>query len=757
MTRSTPHKNQTAIVAPGVPTRIGIRQDITERQRAEEAQREAEQKYRDIFENALEGIFQTSPDGRFVIANPALARMFGFDSTEELIRERADISKQHYVDPKRRDEFKRLFEEEGIVRHFEYEAYRKDGSRIWVSENVRAVRDQSGAVLCYEGSAQDITDRKRAEEALRESEERYRELFENAKDATYVHDLSGRYTSVNRAAEKLSGHSREELIGRRFTDFVPPEQIEIVSEHLCRKLVEEGETTYETEVIARDGRRVPVEVSSHLIYQSDVGIGVQGTARDITERKRADDQLRQARDFAENLIQTANVIILGLDVEGNINLFNQTAEEITGYTAAELKGRSWFETLVPRDRYPYVWDEFIRVAGGWMSTTFENPILTKSGEERYIMWQNSQVRVDGKVVATISFGNDITERKRAEEALRQSEERFSKAFHSSPAALSIAPLEDGRLLEVNAAFLRMTGFSRAEVIGRTTVELGLWTSPSRRAMAEALRERGAVENLEIKFQKKSGEIRDGLLSAELIHLDAGPSVLGIGQDVTERNRTAEALQRYPHQLLEAQEAERQNIARELHDQIGQVLTAIQLNLQTVWETCESSESRALIDEGVAIVDEALAQVRDLSFELRPSLLDDLGLATALRWYADRFAQRTGISATTAIDLPESPIRLRRELETACFRIVQEALTNVVRHARARKVSITLRSSKDQIRLSIKDDGTGFDVHTRNLAGSVGLRGMRERALALGGRLEIKSSPSRGTEIRAYFPGESKKD
>jgi len=190
-----------------------------------------------------------------------------------------------------------------------------------------------------------------------------------------------------------------------------------------------------------------------------------------------------------------------------------------------------------------------------------------------------------------------------------------------------------------------------------------------------------------------------------------------------------------------------------------VLTAIHLNLQAVWETSESTEARALIDEGVAIVDEALGQVRNLSFELRPSLLDDLGLATALRWYTDRFTQRTGIRSITTINLPEPPARLTRELETACFRIVQEALTNVVRHARAKNVAVRLQRRNGEIRLTVKDDGNGFDAHSKNLAPfttHVGLRGMRERALALGGRLDVRSS-SRGTRISANFPNESKKE
>ena len=144
-----------------------------------------------------------------------------------------------------------------------------------------------------------ITERKRAEEALRESEERYRELFENARDAIYVHDLEGHYTSVNRAAEALCGYTREEILGRHYTDFVAHEHLGHVRDCLLSKLENEGETTYEVEVIAKDGRRVPVEVSSRAIYENGVMIGVQGTARDITERKQAQDTLRM---FSRQLI-----------------------------------------------------------------------------------------------------------------------------------------------------------------------------------------------------------------------------------------------------------------------------------------------------------------------------------------------------------------------------------------------------------------------------------------------------------------------
>jgi PAS domain S-box-containing protein len=353
-----------------------------------------------------------------------------------------------------------------------------------------------------------IAERKRAEAALRESEERYRELFENARDAIYVHDLEGNYVSINRAAERLCGYTRDELIGRNFAELIAREHIDQVRDCLFSKLAQSGETTYEVVVIAKDGRQVPVEVSSRAIYENGVIVSVQGTARDITERKQAQDTLRM--------------------------------------------------------------------------------------------------------------------------------------------------------------------FSR--------------------------------------------------------------------------------------QLIEAQEDERRRISRDLHDQIGQALTAVKLNLHSVQRVCAEPEASHCIKDNIDAVDEALRLVRDLSVDLRPPLLDDLGLATALCWYIDRYAKRSGLAAEVTLELPNNDERFSRELETACFRIAQEALTNVVRHARATHVSLELTRNETLLEMVIKDDGVGFDPAALRKraprAATLGLLGMQERAHAAGGHVQIQSAPSDGTEVRFTVPLES---
>jgi signal transduction histidine kinase len=207
------------------------------------------------------------------------------------------------------------------------------------------------------------------------------------------------------------------------------------------------------------------------------------------------------------------------------------------------------------------------------------------------------------------------------------------------------------------------------------------------------------------------------------------------------------------QLMEAQEAERRHLARELHDEIGQALTAVKINLQAVQRALGESAAQPRLEESVTIVDRALQQVRNLSLDLRPSLLDDLGLVAALRWYVDRLAQRTGFVAEFVADPPG--IRAPANLETACFRVAQEALTNVVRHARAHHVRVELLQHDTELHLLVRDDGIGFEVAAARQraarGGSLGLLGMQERVLLIRGRIDIQSVPGQGTEIRIRLP------
>jgi PAS domain S-box-containing protein len=230
----------------------------------------------------------------------------------------------------------------------------------------------------------------------------------------------------------------------------------------------------------------------------------------------------------------------------------------------------------------------------------------------------------------------------------------------------------------------------------------------------------------------------------------------VNQRLEKRNRDLDAAQRrlstLSAQLLATQEAERRHLARELHDEVGQMLTALKLNLQTA-RALSGPEGQAPLEESLGIVARTIEQVRNLSLDLRPAMLDDLGLPAALRWYVNRQAQRAEYVAE--LDLDDALPRLQPTQETMCFRVVQEALTNVARHAQASQVWIAIRRAGDKISLSVRDDGAGFDVaaaRQRAVGGAgLGLLGIEERVHLVGGRLDMRSAAGEGTEIRVEFP------
>lgn len=266
-----------------------------ERQRAENALEEAERKYRGIFEHIVEGIFQTSPDGHYLSANPALARIYGYDTPEELMANVNDIARKLYVDPHRRDEFIRLMEENDVVTGFESQIRRKDGSVIWISENVRAVRDEAGRLLYYEGTVEDITQRRLAEEKLRDSEALYHSLVETLPQHIFRKDLQERFTFANSRFCQSLGRSLEEIIGKTDFDFFPPE-LAAKYQRDDREIIATGrpcETVEEHQPPGRDKMYVQVVKTPLWDAQGNI-IGLQGIFWDITARVQAEQQAQKA-------------------------------------------------------------------------------------------------------------------------------------------------------------------------------------------------------------------------------------------------------------------------------------------------------------------------------------------------------------------------------------------------------------------------------------------------------------------------------
>jgi len=353
--------------------------------------------------------------------------------------------------------------------------------------------------------------------------------------------------------------------------------------------------------------------------------------------------------------------------------------------------------------------------------------------------------------------------KEAEEALRSSERRFSTAFNANPTSSMISTL-DGRFLAVNDRFLLAAGYSREEVVGRTALELGLWPDPkSRTNVMSTLKEKGSVRDFEAQMLTKGGDRRVMLLSIEEIELDGQRCLLHSGQDITDRTvaeaalRTSEErLRALSARLQFAREEEGRRIAREIHDELGGALTGLKWDLEGIGRTLSGLEYitklnsiQEKIPEMTTLIESTMTTVRRISSELRPAVLDDLGLIAAIEWQTQQFQARTGISSICEKSL--DAVDLKPKGATAVFRIFQEILTNVLRHAQATSVRVQIRKEGTHFVLEVKDNGRGITSDDKSGTRSFGILGMKERALLVDGEVAITGAEGMGTSVVVRVP------
>jgi two-component system, NarL family, sensor histidine kinase UhpB len=386
--------------------------------------------------------------------------------------------------------------------------------------------------------------------------------------------------------------------------------------------------------------------------------------------------------------------------------------------------------------------------------------LMKAGAHDFISKQNL-VRLVPALERELRESQHRHKYRIAQEALWNSEQRLRAIMDNAPLIVFAKDLE-GRHLFVNRQFEALYGMKREQVIGKTDEEL----FPPEVARRFREYDRRVIESNDLLKSEDSWNGKDASRSYLVIKFPlrdasgAPYAVCCIATEMTEQRTQAKAIQRanerlhrLSKRLLEVQEAERRHIACELHDEIGQALTATKINLQAMQRFPDPVTLPQKVQDCVVMVDRLLQQVRNISLNLRPPLLDDLGLVPAIRWYLDQQGKRSGL--VVQFDPDPKIERVRAALEIACFRVVQEAVTNVIRHARASSLKVSLQINEDRLHLRIRDDGIGFNAESSQAraeaGGSFGLLGMQERATLSGGKIEFHSVLGEGTEIHAQFP------
>ncbi|MDE3067994.1 MAG: PAS domain S-box protein [Verrucomicrobiota bacterium] len=478
----------------------------------------------------------------------------------------------------------------------------------------------------------------------------------------------------------------------------------------------------------------------------------------VLERQRAENALRESQARYSTLIETAHDVIFSLAPDGRITALNPAFQKITGWPPSAWLGKA-FAPLVHPDDVTLAVERFYGVLQGKLAPQLWEYRVRKS-DGQFIIGEFTLARElkNGKPVGVFGIGRDITERKRAEEALRLSEERF-RLLVSNVKDYAIFLLEpDGRVASWNVGAERIYGYREDEIFGR---HVSCFYPPQDTRSGkpqrhlETARQRGWIEEEGWRVRKDGSRYwANTVITAVRDESGELRWFAKIVRDMTERKQMDEALRQLSRKILEAQEEERRRISRELHDEVGQSLTAVSVALATLRHNgVADSEnfSRTLAGSQRLLVG-TMETVHRFARELRPALLDELGLLPAVRSHVKNFAARSGLRVRFSADAAAE--RLNVEQKTALFRIAQESLTNVAKHAHASRVRFSIRQTEDGICMEIADNGRSFRGDPGTAAKQkqrLGLLGMQERVKLLNGEFSILPEPGRGTTVRVTIP------
>lgn len=780
--------------------------DITARKRAEEALRQNEKMLSTMIEAAPFGVYFIDSEFRLQAINKGSEAVFS--GIHPLLgRDFAEILRLVWTEPFATEAIERFrhtlatgesfispptIEERANIN--EIQAYDWQIHRITLS-------DGTLGVVCY---FYDLSEQKRMEATVRASETLYRTIARSIPGGgVYVVDKDFRYLVAEGPVTDAFGLSRGMLEGRTVTEAFPDERGARMEERLRKTFA--GETvSFETKFNGR------VYWTQQAPLYDALGHAIILTI-DITERKQAEEALRESEERFRAILRQATAGIVRKDKEGRLIFVNQAFCNMLDYTEEELLGKTMWELMAEEDRgenqkmyrrmmvegVPFKLERrLIRRDGSviWVDASV-SPIMDAEGKPQSAVTVEVDITARKQAEAALqqlnlqleervlnrtaklravnqTLRDEIAERKRVEEALRASEAiaranetKLQTLFELLPIGVSFLDPE-GQIIQTNSALANILKLSKEQLLdqehrSRRIIRANGTPMPSTEfASNRALAENRTIYNTETGIVLENGEVVWTSVSAAPVDVpDVGAVVATV--DISDSKRAEQAL-RESHErlrilsqrLVEVQEEERRAIARELHDRVGQTLAALNINLiiinsQLTNEVAQQIGTR--LNDSMKLVAETIALVRDVMTDLRPAVLDDYGLEAALEAHLAQFISRYDINAK--LEKPEQPIpRIGPSIEMTFLRIAQEALINIARHAQATQVDLSLRQEEDALTMTVHDNGTGIVSWQRaNRPGSHGLTIMRERAEAFGGTLRVKTAPGEGTSIEVRIP------
>lgn len=593
-------------------------------------------------------------------------------------------------------------------------------------------------------------------QTIHPDDESMRLLINSALDAVICMDTSGKITLWNPQAEKVFGWKEEEALGKRLPETIIPQQYRKRHEKGLEQYLETGEgevLNRLTEITAlnREGKEFPVELTVIPIKQNGTEFFC-AFLRDISERKKAEDELRMNELRYRALIEQASDPIMITDRSGNFIDVNSSLCKMFGYAKEELLQLNIRALIDPEQlkTEPMNFDRLVR--GEHVFS--QRRMMHKNGT---IIQVEANVKMipDGRMLA---IARDITERKKAEDALRLSEQKYKLLFYKNPLPMLMFSKPDMRFIDVNDAAISQYGYSKEEFLSMTAKDIrpiedmGLYKKKLKESI-DGINYFGVL-----RHKRKNGAVFKAEIIGHNIIYDNKPIWLILVNDITDKVLTEEnlklsheKLRQLSSHLENIREEERTNISREIHDELGQQLTGLKMEASWLNKKIAPGDkiAHAKIASMISLIDETVKTVRRISSELRPRILDDLGLIDALDWQSREFEKRTGFRCRFNSKVGE--MKINGSVSTGIFRVYQEALTNIVRHAQATEIKTLLEYRNGNLMLKVHDNGKGFNEAEIKNKNTLGLVGMRERATIFGGSLKIESKIGKGTTIFLEVP------
>jgi len=676
--------------------------EIKERRRIEEELRKSEEKYRAIFESFYDVYYQTDKEGLITIISPSVKTQAGYDPEDVIGHPVTDF----YLHPDDREKFMQELKETGTVNDYELKLKAKDGRVIEVSASSNLVFDTEGKPVGVEGVLRDITKRKRAEMALKESEEKYRDLVENLSEVIYALDQSGRLIYASPAVKSLTGYSPQELETRNFAELIHQEDLSRARAGF-QKVLSGKSMANEYRIISKDGEVRCIYTSSRPILNENQVVGVQGVLTDITERRKTDKALQENEERFRTIVETAPGMLMITDAEGKNIYVSPNCEQLTGYQQEELQGN--FVWWVHKDETPKARKVFEQTyQNGKGGKDFEYKAVRKNGEVWHASssWEplrDKEGNFQGVVMQTI----DITERKRAEETLQAREAYLDQLFESAQEAIVMADSE-GRALRINKEFTRVFGYTTKEAVKRKVDELivpkKLQQEASSITRNVSKGEKIAIET--VRCHKDGTPIDVSVLASPIIINDELAGTFGIYRNITRRKRDEEQIR--------ASLKEKEILLQEINHRVKnnmQIISSL-LNLQSrhiedkkSLELFQSSQNRV---KSMALIHERLYQSKDFA---------RVDVADYVRSLTNQLFITYGIDQSSIrlkIDIKD--IFLDMNTAIPCGLIINELVSNSLEHAFPRgaqgEIKIAMHPlNKNEIELIVSDNGVGMPEGT----------------------------------------------